>query len=140
MSLPAIVKWCQQFDQDRTDVNDGQGAGRPSTLTTEENVQAMEEMVRNNRRVTMVEIAEQMRISVDSAHSIVRDRLQYRELCSRWVPRSLTPTHKDARFMASLDFLQRYSMEGNGLLSRIITGDETWVHHLTPETKRASME
>lgn len=29
--------------------------------------------------------------------------------------------------------------EGEGLYARIVTGDETWVHHNTPETKRQSM-
>ena len=74
ISRPAIVKWCQQVDQGRTDLNDGHRAGRPSTSTTDGIVQAIEEMVRSNRRVTVAEIAEQMRISIGSAHSIVRDR------------------------------------------------------------------
>ena len=34
----------------------------------------------------------------------------------------------------------QYRIEGNDFLSLIIMGDETWVHHFTPETKRASME
>ena len=42
--------------------------------------------------------------------------------------------------MECLDFLQRYSVEGNGFLSRIITGNETWVHHFTLETRKAPME
>ena len=133
ISRPAIVKWCQLFDQGRTDLGDEHREGRPST--TDNNVQAIEEMIRNNHRVTIADVAEKLRMSIGSAHAIVRDRLQYRKLCARWVPRSLTPAHKDARFMASLDFLQRYSAEGNDFLSRIIMGDETWVHHFTPETK-----
>ena len=121
-------------------MNGGHRAGRPPSSTTDDNVQAIEEMVHSNRRVTIAEIAEQMRILIGSAYFIVRDRLQCGKLCSRWVPRSPTPTHKDARFMVSLDFLQRYSVEENDFLSRIIKGYETWVHHFTPEIKRTSME
>jgi [histone H3]-lysine36 N-dimethyltransferase SETMAR len=40
----------------------------------------------------------------------------------------------------SLDNLQRYNEEGEGMLERIVTGDETWVHHYQPESKQASMQ
>jgi histone-lysine N-methyltransferase SETMAR len=35
--------------------------------------------------------------------------------------------------------LLRYETEGNAFLFRIVTGDESWVHHFTPESKAASM-
>ncbi|GFW76853.1 uncharacterized protein TNCV_59511 [Trichonephila clavipes] len=40
----------------------------------------------------------------------------------------------------SLDFLIRYEEEGDDMLSRIVTGDETWISHITPELKQQSME
>jgi histone-lysine N-methyltransferase SETMAR len=40
----------------------------------------------------------------------------------------------------SLSFLQDYAVDGQKLLECIVTGDETWVHHYTPELKRASMQ
>jgi histone-lysine N-methyltransferase SETMAR len=36
--------------------------------------------------------------------------------------------------------LARYEVEGGDFLSTIVTGDETWIHHFKPETKRQSME
>jgi histone-lysine N-methyltransferase SETMAR len=36
--------------------------------------------------------------------------------------------------------LVRYREEGDNFLQRIVTGDETWVHHYQPETKRKSMQ
>ena len=42
--------------------------------------------------------------------------------------------------MTSLDSLQRYDMEGEAMLERIVTGDETWVHYYQPESKQASMQ
>ena len=42
--------------------------------------------------------------------------------------------------MTSLDNLQRYKTEGEAMLERIVTGDETWVHHYQPETKQASRQ
>ncbi|GFQ94816.1 histone-lysine N-methyltransferase SETMAR [Trichonephila clavata] len=40
----------------------------------------------------------------------------------------------------SLEHLVRYHEDGNDFLFRIVTGDETWVHHFLPESKAASME
>jgi hypothetical protein len=39
----------------------------------------------------------------------------------------------------SLQHLLRYPDDGEDMLNRIITGDESWVHHYQPESKRASM-
>jgi hypothetical protein len=36
--------------------------------------------------------------------------------------------------------LKHFEAEGEGFLGRIVTGDETWVHHHQPETKKASKE
>jgi hypothetical protein len=34
----------------------------------------------------------------------------------------------------------QYADEGEDMLNRIVTGDESWVHHYQPESKRASMQ
>ncbi|GBM52622.1 hypothetical protein AVEN_16736-1 [Araneus ventricosus] len=33
-----------------------------------------------------------------------------------------------------------YNEEGDAMLNRIVTGDETWVSHVTPESKQQSMK
>jgi hypothetical protein len=40
----------------------------------------------------------------------------------------------------SLQHLLWYEDEGEDVLNRIVTGDELWVHHYQPESKRASMQ
>jgi len=42
--------------------------------------------------------------------------------------------------MTSLDNLQRYKTEREAMLERIVTGDETWLHHYQPETTQASSQ
>jgi hypothetical protein len=41
---------------------------------------------------------------------------------------------------AALKFLERYHRDGDKFLDHIVTGDETWVSHFTPESKRQSLE
>ena len=43
------------------------------------------------------------------------------------------------RVACALTFLMRYHKEGDGMLSHIVTGDETWVSHITPESKQQSL-
>ncbi|GFX34945.1 uncharacterized protein TNCV_2328851 [Trichonephila clavipes] len=61
-------------------------------------------------------------------------------MCSRWVPRLLTAEHKEKRFVISLDFFIRYEEEKDDMLSRIVTGEETLVSHITSELTQQSME
>ena len=48
--------------------------------------------------------------------------------------------HRLKRQASALDFLTRYSEEGDNFLSHVVTGYETWVLHATPELKQQSME
>jgi histone-lysine N-methyltransferase SETMAR len=68
------------------------------------------------------------------------DALGYAKVCARWVPQSLTDDHKTVWKEVCSDLLSCYEADGESFLLRIITGDETWIHHFEPETKRQSME
>ena len=49
----------------------------------------------------------------------------------------LTDDHKTKRMGSALKFLTRYAQEGDEFLDTIVTGDETWVFHHTPESKQS---
>ena len=134
------MKWCQQFEDNRTDLTDAERVKRPATMSTPYMLERMEDIIHNNLRVGVTHIAQELEISVGIAHSIVHHQLDYRKLSSRWVPFSLSSELKRARFTVSLDFLQRYSAEGNDFLSQFIKSDEIWVHYLSQETKQVTME
>ena len=50
-----------------------------------------------------------------------------------------TREHKKQHVACALKFLMRYHKEGDGMLSHIVTGDEIWVSHITPESKQQSL-
>ena len=52
------------FSEGRVDVNDEERAGRPSTSTTDENIDEVKKIVLANRRITVREIAEDLNISI----------------------------------------------------------------------------
>jgi len=59
--------------------------------------------------------------------------------CVRWVPKMLTEEHKKQRVACAFTFVMSYHKKGDGMLSHIVTGDETWVSHITPEPKQQSL-
>jgi histone-lysine N-methyltransferase SETMAR len=96
-------------------------------------------IIHANRRITTRQLALQFSISTGSVCSII-ETLGYSKVCSKLVPRSLTTDHRIQRKTISSELLEHFNAEGEDFLSRIVTGDETWVHHFEPETKRQSME
>ena len=57
-------------------------------------------------------------------------------MSTRWVPKMLTDDHKTKRMGSALKFLTCYTKEGDEFLDSIVTGEETWVFHHTPESKQ----
>ena len=66
--------------------------------------------------------------------------LGYRKVSARWVPRQLTLEMKTQRKEMCIHLMKRYNKEGEAFLERVVTGDESWVHHFDPESKVQSME
>src|SRR5258705_4831873 len=139
MSRPNVAYWCSKFASGCTQVLDEERSGRPHTSSTNANIAAVDAIIQADRRVHVRDIALQLDISTGSVHQIIHRSLQYRKVSARWVPRQLTEAHKATRMACSLQHLQRYEREGNTFLDNIITGDESWVHHYTPDSKEISM-
>ena len=59
---------------------------RPGPAVTEDNITAVENVIRENRRVTVKEMASLLDISVGSAHHIIHDEPKFRKVCARWYP------------------------------------------------------
>lgn len=79
-------------------------------------------------------------ISYESVFQIVTDILEISKVSARWVPCLLSDDHKQHRLEISQRHFNRFQQEGEDFLIRIITCNETWVHHYTPQSKQVSME
>ncbi|KAJ4442497.1 hypothetical protein ANN_04084 [Periplaneta americana] len=139
MSKQMVRRWCRQFSEGRQSVHDEERSGRPS-LINDDRVELVRQCLKENRRFTITELSSHFpQISRSLLHEIVTKHLLFKKVCARWVPKNLTPEHKMQRLGAALTFLQRYHDDGDEFFDRIVTGDETWISHFTPETKQQSM-
>ena len=83
ISHPGIVKWCKQFDARCTELMDEYHAGRPATSSTVANVDHVDEIIRDNRLITLQQITSMLNISYGSVFSIVHEHLGFHKLCQR---------------------------------------------------------
>jgi len=113
-------------------------SGRPNDATTAESIHAVQELLNNDRRLTITHIDETTGISSSTAHRIITEHLCMKMVSARWVPRMLTAEQKKCRADICED-LGHLQAEPKTLLNRIVTRDETWVHHFDRESKRQSM-
>ncbi|XP_075217801.1 histone-lysine N-methyltransferase SETMAR-like [Lycorma delicatula] len=139
LSGSKIYEWIDRFKNGKFSLWNEQCQGRPSTSKTNENIEAVKQMILGNRRITVDDTASELNISHGSAFSIIHDFLNFRKVCARWIPHQLTRIHKQNRLKISQKLLKRYEDEEDSFLKRIVTVDETWVYHFEPESKRQSL-
>ena len=91
-----MYDWIEMFENGRTSVTDAERSGRPATATTMNEERTLE-LIRENRRITVEELAGRLNVSVGSAYSLIHDSLKFRKVCARWVPKELTEERKRKR-------------------------------------------
>lgn len=138
-STSTIHKWHSEFKRGSMSTNDAPRSGRPKMAADEGNVEKVKEIVLSDRRLKVREIAEASGIPKSSVFRILHEDLGMKKLCARWVPRLLTDLHKENRVTTSKQCLALINSNPN-FFSQLITMDETWLHHYTPETKQQSMQ
>ena len=80
-------------------------------------------------RLSIGLIAEKLGISKDMSHTIARDELGKRKICSRFVPHKLTDEQKAKRMKTSGDFISMCDQDPFLV--------ETWCYQFDPESKGA---
>ena len=134
-----VYRWYKMFSEGREDVNDEERAGRPSTSTTDENIDEVKKIVLANRRITVREVAEDLNISIGSCHSIFTNDLDMRRAAAKFVPKLLNFDQKQHRINIAKELLDSIRDDPN-VLQRVITGDESWVYGYDVETKAQSSQ
>jgi len=141
LSRSKTSEWCKRFQDGRTSVSDyAGGGGSQSTAVIPVNIQRVERLILDNRRLTCREIVQETNLSVGVVNTFIQEHFHFRKVSSRWVPRQLSAFDWHRRVEGCTELNERFDRENQDFLDRIITCDETWVHHFTPESKRASKQ
>ena len=122
----------ETFCEGRESVTDEERSGRPATSRTEENIAKVRQILRENRRLTVGSIAEQVNIDRETVRKILTEDLDMRKVCGKMVPKEFTEEQKQRSVTICQDLLEMQ----DDILGRVIAGDETWAYQYSPETKR----
>jgi AraC-like DNA-binding protein len=87
--------------------------GRPSTSTNDDHVERVPAVIRENRRLTVREFANEVGISIGSCHQIFTEKLQMRRVSAKCVPRLLTDDEKENRVEISQELLDNANVNEN---------------------------
>jgi len=86
LSLQQVYKWTRKFMNSISSVTDSSRPGQAHRVVTPEAIAAVEAIVKENRCVTVNEIAAHVDMSHGSAHHILHDVLQFHKVSARWLP------------------------------------------------------
>ena len=84
-----MITLYKRFQDGREDVEDDERPGCPSTSTTDENVEKVQEMFMSDRRVTIREVAGDVGISIGSCCEIFSNVLGMKRVAAKFVPKLL---------------------------------------------------
>ncbi|KAL4091078.1 hypothetical protein QTP88_025819 [Uroleucon formosanum] len=122
----AVYDWFKRFKNGQESLKDEERSGRPSTLKNDETIEKVKNLVRSDRRLRIQDMANALGISYGSVQNILKDDLGMGRVCAKFVPRILTEDQMENRKLIAAELFKR-SVNEKDFLSKIVTGDETWV-------------
>ena len=95
-----------QFKRGDFSTCDAPRPGRPKTMTTQEIIDQIDELILEDTRISDKSIAEQLGISLERVGSIIHEDLDMRKLCTKWIPKCLNSDQKRQRCQSSEQLLE----------------------------------
>ena len=129
----------RKFKSGFLSIHDTPREGRPKFVVTEDSVCQVKTLVLGDWRVTVKQLAAITKMSVGSIETILHHHLHISKVSARWVPQVLTQNQEEQRADSCKELIELESKDTR-FLDRIVTMDETWVHHFDPELKSSSMQ
>ena len=110
----------------------GPRMGRPSTITANENVESVERIVMRDRQISIHRLAEELTISKTIIHEIMNNHMGMNKVCTRWVPKLLTPIQCANRVDCCQELLQQSEVNPAKFFDSIVSSDESWIRYYDP--------
>ena len=100
---------CNRFKKGRKDVNDDVHTGRPSTSTTDENIEAVKKLILDNRLITIRVVTDDVGISYGSCQANFTVVLGMECAAAKIFPKLLNFEQKQSRMVMAQDMLTTYN-------------------------------
>jgi hypothetical protein len=114
-----VFRWYSRFRDGRELVEDDERGSRPKSTRSEVNVAAVVDLVKNDRRIASIMIAESFNIPKDVVLRILKEDLGKGMLCARFDPDSLTPEQREDRVTSCQEIIAVANADKN-LLTKLL--------------------
>jgi histone-lysine N-methyltransferase SETMAR len=104
--------------------------GRPVTMKTDENVDKVRTLIRNDRRLSIRMIAEEFNVDKETVRQILTENLKMTKVCAKMVPKNMSKDQKLNREKMCQNVLEK-TEEDPVFLNSVITCNETWLFNTT---------
>jgi len=98
LSRSKTFEWFKRFKDGCKSVSDdpGRGGSQP-TAVNPVNIQRVERLIMDNRRISCLEIAQETNFSLGTVNTIIHEHMHFRKVSARWVPRQLSAFDRHRR-------------------------------------------
>ena len=117
LSKTRVYKWFSRFKNGHLSNENQPRSGRPSTSRTDENIDKINALVREDRHRTIDQLCEMSGMSWSSIQRISSEDLHMRRVAAKFVPRLLTDEQRERRLQACVE-LQNQLEEDRGFFQR----------------------
>ena len=138
--IRTLLRWKQRytdFKRGRTGTNDAERSGCRNSAIVQENTKKLYKLVLADRKLKLLKIAEEWKVSEGNVFTILYEHLSMRKLCLKWVLHLLTVDQKQKHVENFVHCLQLFQRNKKWEVRKSVTMDETWIHHFTSNWQSA---
>ncbi len=139
MSKNRVRVWFKRFQQGRESPKDNKHPRRKKTTGSDTNVTRVNRALTADQRKTVRMLSEELDLPKSGVHRILKADLKLLKIAPKLVPKLLNDEQKAFRKKLCTENLEALSQDDT-ILSRVITGDESWVSVREVDTKQMSSQ
>ena len=121
-----------EFKDPERGFEDAPRMDHPSTITSNENIEAVGRFVMRDRQISIRRVTYELGIPKTTIHEIMNNHMGMKKVCTRWVPKLLTSLQRANRVDCCQELLQQNEGNPAKFFDGIVTSDESWTHHYDP--------
>ena len=96
-----VYDWFSRFKNRQETLEDDRRSGRPSTFRTDEMIEKVRQMIQRDRRMTIVELEQEVDISHGPINAILSDDLKMGRVSAKFVKRQLTTDQMECHMIVA---------------------------------------